>query len=193
MSKKIYMIRHGESMGNAWEYAYNHEEMNFLTNLGQQQARAAGKTLLKNKVQIDEWHCSKMVRARHTLSLISSEIGCWKTEFPQTRYNLHMDLNENHTWASPSDHANAVGQFVSRVVNPFLNSHSEAQTLGIVSHYYTMDLLFTQLSKKFGFTRFHIDGYQDYIPNGHVFCWDMNYPKEIRGLEEIPDPNHKYR
>ena len=136
MSKKIYMIRHGESMGNAWEYAYNHEEMNFLTNLGQQQARAAGKTLLKNKVQIDEWHCSKMVRARHTLSLISSEIGCWKTEFPQTRYNLHMDLNENHTWASPSDHANAVGQFVSRVVNPFLNSHSEAQTLGIVSHYY---------------------------------------------------------
>lgn len=173
----LYLIRHGQSMGNAWEDAYDHEDMNFLTDLGQDQARAAGKLLIGKK--IDHWYASNLVRARHTLSLISCERDDWRRQ-----YHLDRRLNEHHMWRTDREHEEASYNFFMDRLHPHCNDRI---TIGVVSHYYTMRYLFRFLMEKHEFTRSRIDGFNEYIPNAHVFEWDSEMPDRIRGLVPLPE------
>ena len=175
MSRKLFFVRHGQSMGNVWPDAYENEPMNFLSPLGEEQARHAGRVLAEHNMRVDIWNCSELTRARHTLSLISSTMDDW-----QRPYVLDERLNENHMWETDAQHQDAVVDYCDDYLQHFLtNPAYEDKICGVVSHWFTMRYLFGWMQKRYQFNRYKISGYTDYIPNATLYLWDEDYPMGI--------------
>jgi len=89
------LVRHGESEGNlaqahsmdgdqsAWayeEFKSRHTSCYRLTDVGRQQAKAAGEWLRKNVGSFDKYYSSEYVRAMETAALLDLE-GPWISDF----------------------------------------------------------------------------------------------------------------
>lgn len=89
---KLYLIRHGESLGNVSGNLTSTTDFE-LTERGRQQAQRAGNALreeLEGKAVTA--YCSSLLRARQTLEEILSCIGQGDLEFTQTADLKEMDV-----------------------------------------------------------------------------------------------------
>lgn len=89
---KLYLIRHGESLGNVSGNLTSTTDYE-LTERGRQQAQRAGNALreeLEGKAVTA--FCSSLLRARQTLEEILSSIGQGDLEFTQTADLKEMDV-----------------------------------------------------------------------------------------------------
>ena len=69
---KLFLVRHGQSQWNL-ENRFTGWQNIDITALGQQEARQAGKALMKESIDIA--FTSTLIRAQHTLQIILEEIG----------------------------------------------------------------------------------------------------------------------
>ncbi|MGE8380229.1 MAG: 2,3-bisphosphoglycerate-dependent phosphoglycerate mutase [Sphingobacterium sp.] len=69
---KLFLVRHGQSQWNL-ENRFTGWQNIDITALGQQEARQAGKALMKESIDIV--FTSTLIRAQHTLQIILDEIG----------------------------------------------------------------------------------------------------------------------
>lgn len=173
---KLVLMRHGESMGNAWKPAYRNEAMNFLSPLGMVQAELAGEKLNRHGYNFTTMISSGMTRARHTMCVVAQRIQNWQREFiNDTRLN-EMSLS-GHV-RDPRDRIESQDDHRRRVIDVFNNliwpSLQDGDTL-CVSHYYTMSVLFTCLN----LNPDHIWGNGEHIPNAVPFVYDTDRPGRI--------------
>jgi broad specificity phosphatase PhoE len=184
----LVMVRHGQSMGNAWEPAYLNPQMNFLTELGSTQAKLAGLKLKETGIEFDTMITSGIVRARHTLSIIAHTLENWHREFiVDERFNERIPAGGLH---GPSEgpklgeqpetkqmHLERVSAGFAELVQPVLE---QRKSLLLVSHYYTMQVLIRHL----GVNRDRLWGGGDHIPNGVPFIWNPDQPEKIVVLND---------
>ena len=71
---RLYFIRHGESTSNYGEFITGRQDVP-LTEKGREQAREAGREILKQGIKLDHIICSSLVRAHDTAKLIAHQIG----------------------------------------------------------------------------------------------------------------------
>src|SRR5438477_10877116 len=86
--KKLYFIRHGESVANLEQWHAGRIDTP-LTEKGRQQAREAGKKARAQKISVDKIVSSPLSRAAETARLIAEEIG-----YPEDRIELNPMLVE---------------------------------------------------------------------------------------------------
>jgi broad specificity phosphatase PhoE len=79
----LYFIRHGESTSNYGELITGQQDVP-LTDLGREQARVAGRSIIDQGIKIDHIICSSLVRAHDTARLIAHEIG-----FPEDQIQVN--------------------------------------------------------------------------------------------------------
>lgn len=159
---KLYLMRHGESMGNVWPEAYKADERNFLTPFGTMQAQMTGHWLKRSGVQLDHVYSSNLTRARHTMALVLHETG-WERHW----INL-PSLNELNDPDNPDEEARVRGAF-----HNIFSAWSEGNML-IVSHYYSMQVIFDYLPVE----RKNIPSHGGkHISNGVLFVWDADENK----------------
>lgn len=89
---KIYLIRHGESLGNVSGNLTSTTDFE-LTERGRQQAQRAGNALREEfEEKAVTAYCSSLLRARQTLEEILWSIGQGDLEFTQTDALKEMDV-----------------------------------------------------------------------------------------------------
>ena len=74
MDRILVLVRHGQSAWNL-ENLFTGWKDPDLTAKGEEEARAAGKTLKAAGISFDRAFTSNLVRAQHTLRLILAELG----------------------------------------------------------------------------------------------------------------------
>lgn len=79
----LYFIRHGESTSNAEGFITGRQDVP-LTDLGREQARETGRSIVSQGIRIDHIICSSLVRAHDTAKLIAREIG-----FPEDQIQVN--------------------------------------------------------------------------------------------------------
>lgn len=79
----LYFIRHGESTSNYGELITGQQDVP-LTDLGREQARAAGQTIAAQGITLDHIICSSLMRAHDTAKIIAREIG-----FPEDQIQVN--------------------------------------------------------------------------------------------------------
>ncbi len=171
-------VRHGESMGNAWEPAYRNPAMNFLTELGEVQAKLAGLKLKKTGITFTHMICSNITRARQTLAVTAHTIGDWKRDFVvDDRFNEriapHAIHGPNEGESSAETHSARVIDGYRMLVQPALE---RKENVLLVTHYYTMQALFHHLSKVTGLSLQRMWGRAEHIPNAVPFIIDVSDP-----------------
>lgn len=168
MTKKLYMVRHGESMGNAWPEAYRDDNKNFLSPYGTKQAELTGAYFKRMGINFDLVSSSDLTRARHTTSLILHEIG-W-----QRKWFNSPDLNEVN---SESDKPR-----VRKIFRELRTAFTQLEgNMLIVSHYHTMQVLFDELT---GADRELVGSHGGrHVGNAAVFVWNPEEPKRIELLD----------
>lgn len=72
--KKVYLVRHGQTSNNLHRIFGGQEDV-VLTELGQDQARLAGRRLVEQGLAPDLIISSPLTRARQTAELIATELG----------------------------------------------------------------------------------------------------------------------
>jgi len=92
----LVLVRHGQSEGNLaqkknkqgddslWseEFHHRHTSRYRLTDLGREQALAAGKWIKENISEIfDQYYCSEYIRAKETAALLGFDNSEWHSEF----------------------------------------------------------------------------------------------------------------
>lgn len=159
------MVRHGESMGNAWKPAYRSDECNFLTPFGVRQAAVCGHFFMRAGIDFEHLYSSNLTRARHTMASILYEIG-WQRHW----VNL-PSLNE----LDNVDNVQQRGR-VTDALNNILETWNSGNVL-IVSHYHTMQVLFDVLNVKPENRESHSGLH---VANGQPFAWDPEDPDHIR-------------
>lgn len=168
MTKKLYLVRHGESMGNVWPDAYADDNKNFLSPYGLKQAELTGAFFKRMDVQFEMVVCSDLTRARHTTAMILHEIG-WKRKWFNT-----ATLNE----VNKEDDKPRVRKMFRELRMAF------GQMTGnmlLVSHYHTMQVLFDEIT---GGDRALVDSYEGrHVGNAAVFVWNPEEPKRIQLLD----------
>lgn len=152
MRGNLYLVRHGESMGNVWKEAYKAEEKNFLTPYGARQAEMTGAYFKRMGISFNTVVSSNKTRARHTMCIILHETNDW-----QRQWTVMDGLNElNHE----EDPARVYGS-----MEKIFSNWVEGDLL-IVSHYHVMRSIFKWL----GVTEEKIDSHKGYhIGNAAVF------------------------
>lgn len=159
---KLFLVRHGESMGNVWKEAYKADERNFLTPYGALQAELTGHWFKRKEIQLDHVYSSNLTRARHTMAIILHETG-WQRPW----LNLPA-LNELSDPDNPDEEARARGAF-----HNIFSAWAEGNML-IVSHYHVMQVIFEYLPVE----RKNIESHGGHhISNGKVFMWDPEEEK----------------
>lgn len=167
---KLFLIRHGESMGNVWKSAYRSDDRNFLTPMGVTQAKLCGQFFKHFEVDFHTMYSSNLLRARHTMVTIMHEIG-WQRPW----INLPA-FNEVDSPVSTADGLRVRGAFQS-----IWETWTEGNLL-IVSHYHTMQVIF-DLMESFGMieSRKSIDSHEGLtVNNGQPFVWDPEQPERVR-------------
>ena len=114
--KKLYFIRHGESLGNLKRLFTGQWDVP-LTELGQQQARAA--TQNAQNLQIECIVSSPLIRARQTAEIIAAAIGYPKDKILYS--DLFMERNYGD-WQQQSYEV-ADGKDFEKVPNIELEAH----------------------------------------------------------------------
>lgn len=178
----LVLVRHGQSMGNAWNAAYRNPEMNFLTEYGETQAKLAGLKLRETGIEFQNMITSGITRARHTLSILAHTMGDWKREFiVDARFNERIAPGKEHgpneREALPHEHATRVMDGFSELVLPMLERN---ENVLLVSHYYTMQVLF----KNIGVNKDTLWGHGEHIPNAVPFIWDRDQPHKMIVLND---------
>lgn len=173
----LVLVRHGQSMGNAWDPAYKNPEMNFLTELGEAQVRLSGIKLRATGMRFNTMISSRITRARHTLAILAHTIGDWQREFIlDNRFNERIPTNATFGPGEEEtpevDHRTTVKDGFESVVRPAL---AQGNVL-LVSHYYTMKVLFEHLAVKYGLSLSKLWGGTDHIPNAIPFIYDITDP-----------------
>ena len=80
MERKIYFVRHGESVANVRQTFAGQRENSPLTERGREQARAAAKGLISRGVKIGKIISSPLLRAKETMEIIVEEAGLHEVE-----------------------------------------------------------------------------------------------------------------
>lgn len=176
MSKKLYLVRHGESMGNAWPDAYGDDKRNFLSPLGVKQAELTGAFFKRMGINFELVSSSDMTRARHTTACILHEIG-WQRKWFNT-----PELNEvNSAQDQPR---------VRKVFRELRNAFTQLEgNMLVVSHYHTMQVLFDEIT---GGDRALVDSYEGrHVGNAAVFVWNPEEPKRIQ-LVDLTQTGQQY-
>ena len=78
-AKEFYMIRHGESVANRDRYFSGNLDV-ALTDLGRQQAEAAGNVLVRKKITLSLIVHSHLSRARDTATILNKNIKATMTQ-----------------------------------------------------------------------------------------------------------------
>lgn len=179
---KLILIRHGESMGNIWDEAHRDDTTNFLTLRGVKQAELASYDIRRlcerHDTSIDEVITTEATRARHTATTIMQAMGDWKRH-----YIMDERLNEWGLEIPPEDYWDKrENQDLFRAK---VNEWYEETIVGInntnlcvliVSHYYTMSVLFERFRIELGLIEgsYDLDSKDDgpTIPNAIPFFYD---------------------
>lgn len=164
----MYLVRHGESMGNVWPLAYKDDNKNFLSPYGVKQAELTGHYFKRMGIDFEYVVSSNLTRARHTCAAILHEIG-WQRDW------LNFDaLNE----VNKESDKPRVRQTISDLRGLF---EAGSKDMLIVSHYHTMQVIFDELT---GGDRSHVDSYGGrHVGNASVFAWCPTDPKRIQLLD----------
>ncbi len=162
---KLYLVRHGESMGNVWPEAYKADERNFLTPYGTMQSQMTGHWFKRMGITFDHLYSSNLTRSRHTMAIVLHEVG-WERPW----MNLPA-LNELSDPDNPDEEARARGAF-----HNIFEAWKEGDML-IVSHYHVMQVIFEYLPVE----RKNIESHQGrHVGNAVPFIWD-------------PEPEHNWK
>ena len=167
---RLFLIRHGESMGNVWKSAYRADERNFLSPMGITQAELCGKYFKHFEIDFTTLYSSNLLRARHTMVTILHEIGWHRPWINLPGLN---EINATHDAAE-----------MLRVKNAF-QSIWETWTEGnllVVSHYHTMQSIFDCMVELGVIAdRECIDSHQGMtVNNGQPFVWNPEAPERLR-------------
>ena len=168
-------------MGNAWNPAYKNPMMNFLTELGEIQAKMAGIKLKQTGLKFDTMITSELTRSRHTLSIIAHTVQDWQREFIvdgrfNERASADMTKGPLERESTKEEHFGKVEDGLHHLVLP----HLEKQNILLVSHYYTMQAIF----KVLGVNRSRMWGHGDHIPNSIPYIWDPREPEKMLVLND---------
>lgn len=168
MSGRLFLIRHGESMGNVWKHAYRSDERCFLTPLGITQAKMCGQYFAHFNIDFGTLYSSNKLRARHTMVTILHEIG-WQR--PWINLPGLDEIDTNHTEQG-------------RVRNAFQSiwgAWDRKENLLIVSHYHTMQIIFDCMVELGAIeSREKIDSHQGKtVNNGQPFVWNPAEPERL--------------
>jgi len=79
----LYFIRHGESTSNYGELITGQQDVP-LTDLGREQARIAGQSIVAQGIKLNYIICSSLMRAHDTAKIIAHEIG-----FPEDQIQVN--------------------------------------------------------------------------------------------------------
>jgi len=142
---KLVLIRHGKSVGNCWDGAYNNDDMNFLSLEGIEQAKQAATKVASLPFDIDFWTCSPMTRARNTTSVIMQSMGL----MAQPVHSIIPEFKEKHSGLaginlnqiedeSKEEFFIRVEDGVARILKPYLKQGNTV----LVAHRYVISVIF---------------------------------------------------
>lgn len=164
---RLYLVRHGESMGNAWKEAYRDDRRNFLSPYGVMQAQLTGHFFKKIGAEFSEVYSSDLTRARHTMAVILHEVG-WQRNWRNEEVFNELSRDEDPR-----------GEQARKRLKEIIDSWTEKDLL-VVSHYHTMQALFGGLVSD----RNLIDSHGGrHVGNASPFVWDPNVPDRIHLLD----------
>lgn len=163
---KLYLIRHGESIGNVWEEAYRNDACNFLSPYGVQQAQLSGAYLKRRGITFDRVISSNLTRARQTASVILHEMGDW-----QRSWEIVPEFNELvGTGRAPECLA---------AFKKLLTEWNGEGNLMVVTHYHVMENFFEALDVDLS----TLHGQGKIIYNAVPYRWDPANPKRIEMID----------
>lgn len=170
---KLVLVRHGQSMGNAWEGAYADDDMNFLTPMGIAQAEVAGWKLQYTGLKFANMVSSTLTRARQTMAIMAHVTGDWQRRFVLDRRFDERDMNPVYNAEQKKHveylHIQDVTEAYNETVLPLLD---EGNVL-LVTHHYTMEVLFPILGIEMPMLL--VDGNMEpRIPNAVPYVLDMS-------------------
>lgn len=142
MTGTLVLVRHGESKGNVWPYAYENDMMNFLTLKGVKQVELAAIDIARSEFKFDTVISSGLTRARHTTSILLQALNDW-----QRHITIAPELNEWFAGGSyigepgqvgeeRSRHVERVHDYVETTVLPKIVA---GETILLVAHFYTIE------------------------------------------------------
>jgi len=151
---KLFLLRHGQSMGNAWSHAYRDPDTNFLTRRGIIQSQNAAY-LIKDELaggQIDALFTSEIVRAKMTATVTMQELDDWRRIYPEYRalneWGMYdePDLSRNWYEQEPEEKLLArVTNFYDALIGPMEGYNVNVL---IVSHYYTIQAMINVIAQR---------------------------------------------
>jgi broad specificity phosphatase PhoE len=163
---KLYLVRHGESMGNVWPLAYKDDRRNFLSPYGAVQARHTAAYFKRMNINFNTVVSSGLTRACETCAIILREVG-WERQ-----WDVEPGLNE----VNKEEDKIRVRVAFTR----FLSNWNVGDAL-VVTHYHTMQVLFDELTHS---DRSQVDSYGGrHVGNASVFEWSPLEPKKIKLLD----------
>jgi phosphohistidine phosphatase SixA len=163
---KLYLIRHGESIGNVWEPAYRDDRCNFLSPYGVQQAQLCGAYLKRRGITFEHVISSELTRARQTTSLILHELGDW-----QRPWTILKEFNELVGTSRVPECLDAFKKV--------LQSWDPNQNMMVVTHYHVMEQFFAALNVDLS----TLYGQGKIIYNAVPYRWDPAEPTKIEMLD----------
>jgi phosphohistidine phosphatase SixA len=159
---KLYLIRHGESIGQVWYDAYKNDACNFLSPYGVQQAQFCGAYLKRREITFGHVVSSNLTRARQTTSHILQELDDW-----QRTWSVVPEFNE---LVGSTRVTECVEAFKALLI--YWDGHGN---LMVVTHYHVMQQFFKALD--IDVTTMHGQG--KIIYNAVPYVWDPEDPKKI--------------
>jgi len=174
---KLYLVRHGESMGNVWPEAYRSDERNFLSPYGVMQAKICGHYFKRMGLRFDHLYSSNLLRARQTMITILQEDD-WKR--PWTNLPSLNEVQKDN-----EDDITRVRDVFYNIFQMWKKSDYTGNVL-IVSHYHTMQVIFDNMPVD----RKDIASHNgQHVGNGQPFLWDpdKNWCIEMPDLTKIED------
>ncbi len=164
---KLYLVRHGESIGNVWEGAYQDDSCNFLSPYGVKQAQLCGEYFKRRGITFKRIISSNKTRARHTTSIILQEMDDW-----QRAWDVDPDFDE----LLSSTHQVEECLEAFRIV---LTYWDRSENLLIVSHYFVMQRLLEEL----GVDMKPLYGQGKVIYNAVPYVWNPAEPDKIEMID----------
>lgn len=165
MSSKLYMIRHGEAVGNIDASILKDDRKNFLSKFGALQAQLTGQWFEKHKIDLTAIVSSDLCRARHTASAIRNQLTREVPWYIDPAFNEFADWEERF-----------------KVEIGFKTLVLDLLTSGdvlLISHYYTMRAIFDHLVEPDCVAS--CDGKK--INYCQIFVWDTSDPARIISLD----------
>ncbi len=179
---KLILIRHGESMGNVWDNAYEDDTTNFLSLRGVKQAELAAYDIRRlcgiKDTSIDEVITTEATRARHTSTTSMQAMGDWKRHYIKderlNEWGLSIPPEEYWENREPQDEFRAkVNEWYDETIVGISNTNL---CVLVVSHYYTMSVLFERFRIDLGLLDgpIDLDSHEEgpVIPNAIPFYYD---------------------